>query len=79
VSRDRAGGHSVYHPAGTASYHHNTIRLDALYRQTERMDRPTLLEKRSTADNLCHRSSSRQRFESGYLAHSVNMTTTPIM
>jgi hypothetical protein len=49
------GGHPVHHAARTACQHHNALRLNTLDRQTERVHRPTLLEKGSAADNLCHR------------------------
>src|SRR5437016_2726803 len=48
----------MHHAAGTACKHDNALWLDALDRQTERMHRPTLLEKSSATDNLCHRPSS---------------------
>jgi hypothetical protein len=51
----------MHHAAGTTRQHHNPLRLNALDRQTERMHRPTLLEKGSTADNLCHQLSSQSK------------------
>lgn len=59
------------HAAGTARQHHHALRLDAFNRQTERMHRPTLLEKSSAANYLCHYLPSRER---GLLA-AVRKTT----